>query len=431
MTGSGQGHSLAEVLSARRRARFVGRAAEIELVRACLDADDPPFTVLYLHGPGGIGKSSLLQVLAAEATGNGVPVCFVDCRGILATPDAIASAVHPIRDSLVGSGVGTVSAEGRRTRSMLLLDSYERWSGVDDWVRTELIPQLPSSTLVVIAGRLPPGTGWRADPAWQGLLRTVALRNLPPEEAEEFLRRCGVPRAMHHRLLELSYGHPFGLSLLADVAVRSGDVTVDGSPDLVSSLLESFLDAVPEPGDRQALLACALARVTTEPLLRAALDVDDARSAFDWLRGLSFVESGPEGLSPHDLARDVIERDLRWRDPDGYRIVFRRVRAHIHDQVATQRGEAQQRGIFDEKFVFRNVPSILSPVDWTSWGSHRPPPSRRQRPGDDPGPDRPIRGSRISRPGGALVRPATGSIPAAASGLRSGRCDRPAGSGQG
>jgi hypothetical protein len=36
------------------------------------------------------------------------------------------------------------------------------------------------------------------------------------------------------------------------------------------------------------------------------------------------------------------------------------------------RGVDQQRAIFDEKFVFRNLPSVLSPVDWTSWGDAYP-----------------------------------------------------------
>ena len=135
---------------------------------------------------------------------------------------------------------------------------------------------------------------------------------------------------MHGRLLEVSYGHPLGLSLLADQVVRHGsiDLAVD-SPDLVATLVQRFLGTVPDLEQRQALEACALARVTTEPLLRAALDSADVRELFDWLRDLSFVEAGPDGLFPHDLARDVIDRDLRWRDPDSYQLVFRRVQAHL------------------------------------------------------------------------------------------------------
>ena len=54
---------------------------------------------------------------------------------------------------------------------------------------------------------------------------------------------------------------------------------------------------------------------------------------FDWLRDLSFVEAGPDGLFPHDLARDVIDRDLRWRDPESDQLVFRRVQAHLEHQL--------------------------------------------------------------------------------------------------
>ena len=58
---------LGDVLVSRRRQRFVGRAAEIELFRACLDAESPAFAVLFVHGPGGIGKSSLLDAFAVAA----------------------------------------------------------------------------------------------------------------------------------------------------------------------------------------------------------------------------------------------------------------------------------------------------------------------------------------------------------------------------
>lgn len=368
---------MGDVLSFRRRSRFVGRKAEIELVKACLDAEVSPFSVLYLHGPGGIGKSSLLDALAVEAVKSGVRVAAIDGRDILVTPDAVTTAIREALSAPDGSPSGRRASPTSTGRAMLLVDSYERLVSLDDWIRRELIPGLPADTLIILAGRVPPGTGWRSDPAWQGLLRVVALRNLPRDEALEFLGRCAVPPILHSRVLALSHGHPLGLSLLADLALRVGDVDVGSSPDLIAGLLERFLDTVPEQTERQALLACALARVTTEPLLRAALAVDDAREWFDWLRGLSFVEAGPDGLLPHDLARDVIDRDLRWRDPEGYRLVFRRVRAHIHDQVVTLRGDDQLRGIFEEKFVFRNLPSILSPVDWSSWGSTLPRPASR------------------------------------------------------
>jgi hypothetical protein len=113
--------------------------------------------------------------------------------------------------------------------------------------------------------------------------------------------------------------------------------------------------------------------------LREVLGLEDAHELFTWLRELSFVESGPEGVFPHDLARDALEADLRWRDPEGYRRVFRGVRGHINGRLQTSRGQEQQRTIADAKYLFRRLPGVGSPVDWEAWGQQYPEPAR---PGD-------------------------------------------------
>ena len=89
-------------------------------------------------------------------------------------------------------------------------------------------------------------------------------------------------------------------------------------PDVVRALLEGFVAGVPSSRHRRALEVVARARFTTEELMRAALDGDDAGELFAWLCGRSFVESGAYGVFPHDLAREVIDADLRWRDPALY-----------------------------------------------------------------------------------------------------------------
>jgi len=252
---------------------------------------------------------------------------------------------------------------------VILFDTYERLSPLDDWVRTRLLPRLPATALTVVAGRTPPDSAWRADPAWRELLRVVSLRNLSPEESRQYLQACGVDPDRQEQLVELAHGHPLGLSLLADVVVRGGEAAADPlTPDLVGTLLQRFVEIVPSGLHRRALEVCAPARVTTEALLREVLGLEDAHELFTWLRELSFVESGPEGVFPHDLARDALEADLRWRDPEGYRRVFRGVRGHINGRLQTSRGQEQQRTIADAKYLFRRLPGVGSPVDWEAWG---------------------------------------------------------------
>jgi energy-coupling factor transporter ATP-binding protein EcfA2 len=363
---------LGEVLASRRRDRFVGRAAEVELFRAALESSEPPFSVLFVHGPGGIGKTSLLETLTGLAVDAGARVARLDGRDLPASPRAVLDTLGEVAE-VADAGI---TAPGRL---VLVLDTYERIASLDEWVRGQLVPRLPASALTVIAGREPPGPGWRADPAWRDLLRVVSLRNLSPAECRRYLVRCGVPPALHDRLLATSHGHPLGLSLLADLVTRGG-TPVDGGvgvlpPELVGALVRQFVEVVPSAAQRRALEVSALARVTTEALLREVVGPGEAHETFRWLRGLSFMESGPDGVHPHELARDVLEVDLRWRDPEGFKDTFRRVRAQVHQRLRSSRGRAQQRAIVDEKYLFRNLPSILSPVDWSAWGAVYPEPA--------------------------------------------------------
>jgi hypothetical protein len=362
--------TLGERLSARRRRCFVGRSTELELVRVALEEAEPSWSVLWLTGPGGIGKSSLLDaIVALVETSEDASVVRIDGRELAPSPREVSDA---LRRSLAAPPVAT-SPGHREGRLVLVIDAYERLTALDGWVRAGLLPSLPADTLTVVAAREPPGPGWRGDPAWRGLLRVVSLRNLAPEECRSYLRACGIEPAVHDRLVQASHGHPLGLSLLADVVAGGGEAAVDPlAPDLVATVLRRFVDVVPMGERRGALEACALARVTTEDLIRDALALDDAQSLFGWLRDLSFVEPGPEGLVPHDLARDVLDADLRWRDPDGYKRLFRRVAAHVHANLRSSRGRARQRAAFDLKFLFRHLPSVLSPVDWDAWGHHYP-----------------------------------------------------------
>jgi hypothetical protein len=370
--------TIGDLLASCRRRRFVGRASEIELFGAALDSAEPPFSLLYVYGPAGIGKTSLLDVFADLAAEVGASVVRLDGRDLLPSPPAVLEALRGVLH--VPDGDDAIVGLSDTGRLVVLLDTYERLGPLDDWLRSRLLPRLPATALTVVAGRAPPSSHWRADPAWRDLLRVVSLRNLSPQESGQYLHACGVDNARHQRLVEITHGHPLGLSLLADVVVRGGEAAADPlTPDLVGTLLRRFVEVVPSALHRRALEVCALARVTTEALLREVLRLEDAHELFAWLRELSFVESGPEGLFPHDLARDALEADLRWRDPEAYKQVFRGVRAHIHGRLKASHGHEQQRVIFDAKFLFRRLPGILSPVDWDSWGHHYPEPAR---PGD-------------------------------------------------
>ena len=69
--------------------------------------------------------------------------------------------------------------------------------------------------------------------------------------------------------------------------------------------------------------------------------------------GLSFMEQNAEGLFPHDLAREVLDADFRWRDPDGYLEMHRRIWRHLRHKLVAATGRARQRVFFDKLYLHR------------------------------------------------------------------------------
>jgi hypothetical protein len=350
---------LASRLTLARQRRFVGREAERDLFQSALAAPDLPFAILYVYGPGGIGKTTLLGEFLLAAERAAVPPVVLDGRDIESTPRAFLEA---LRSALgVPAPASPIEALAQREqRQVLLIDTYEALAPLDDWIREALIPQLPEQTLIVLASSYPPAAPWRADPGWQALVRSTPLRNLSPEESRAYLANRGVPEERYASILAFTHGHPLALSLVADVYAQRPDApfSPETEPDIIRALLERLVQKTLEPIQRAALEVCALARLTTEQLLAETLDIADAHDLFTWLRGLSFIEAMPQGLLLHDLAREALIADLRWRNPERYADLHARARAYYATRLQQTQGAEQQRLLLDYIFLHRDSPVL-------------------------------------------------------------------------
>lgn len=348
---------LAERLAIGHRQRFCGREAELALFRSALAGEGAAFSVLYVHGLGGVGKSALLREYAAFARERGTtPVCL-DGRMIDPSP---AGFLLALRDALgLSASESPIDRLLAFDRLVLILDGCELLAPIDGWLRDTLLPQLAARALIVIAGRTPPSPDWTADLGWGSLVHVLPLRNLSDDESRTLLTLRQVPGAQQPAVLAFTHGHPLALVLVADVMAAAGPeapFSPDRAPNVVRTLVERMAAHAPSPQHRRALELCAHVRVTSEPLLAAAIDGGDAHGLFEWLRGLSFMEQGPEGLFPHDVAREALDADFRWRDPDGYREMHARVWRYLRERLRTSSGRAQQRAFFDKLFLHRFNP---------------------------------------------------------------------------
>jgi hypothetical protein len=330
---------LRERLSENLRRRFVGRDAEITVFTELLNRSGQA-ALLWVYGPGGVGKSTLLHRLAQLASDEGRSVLILDARDLPPTQEGVVQGLRQTLEPAIAS------VEDGEQRWVICLDTCERFSEAEALaVRTEVLPQLPAASLIMMAGRAGPGPAWLTDPGWGELLTTMPLHNLTPTEARTYLSRAGVPESRHDTVVAFTHGHPLALALVGELGKQS-DFDPSGSPDVLGSLLERLLSDVPGPSYRDAVYASAQVRVTDEGVLAALLD-GDVTAEFDWLRRQPYVESGLDGVFPHDLARDLLDKDLRWRNPQRHRALHERAGHHYLRLMEVGDSEVQQSALFD------------------------------------------------------------------------------------
>jgi DNA-binding SARP family transcriptional activator len=349
-------------LASARRSSFVGRSDQLALFADALADEQPPFAVLHVYGPGGVGKSSLLAEFARLCEQAGVPALMLDGRNIQPTPDGV---FHALRELTGAENPLDVLPE----RHVLLVDTYELLTPLDSWLRDQFLPQIPAQALVVLAGRNPPSAAWRVDPGWQAITHAIQLGNLSVAEASDYLKRRNVPPEQCDAVLRFTHCYPLALSLAVEVLLQRPAISFDdvAAPDVVRVLLERFIAGVPSVAHRAALEACSQVRVTSEPLLAAMLETREARELFEWLRDLSFVSAGARGIFPHDLARDALSADLKWRNPPWHHELHRRARDFYMTTFAHAPQHEQYLALLDLIFLHDN-PLIRSAFSWNDIG---------------------------------------------------------------
>jgi predicted ATPase len=107
----------------------VGRRTEQERFGTALLAAEPPFVVLYLHGPSGVGETTLLDTYARLAAARCRPVVYLDAHHIAPTPPTMLHALQ----QQVGQAVGDLPTLVRAwpSNGVLLLDTYETLAPLD------------------------------------------------------------------------------------------------------------------------------------------------------------------------------------------------------------------------------------------------------------------------------------------------------------
>ena len=331
---------------------FVGRESERAFLHLLLGEEGP--LVVFVHGIGGVGKSSLLEAFSAEARGRGAIMLRLDCGAIEPTAHGFLAALS----AATGTDLKTVEDAAARLASLgqrviLALDRYEVLRPLDLWLQQAFVPAQSDTVRIVFAGREPPMPGWSTTIGQ--LFRSLPLGNLPRDDAETLLRHDGVAGDDLERINRLARGHPLSLRLAASALVAGPELDHETTTvtAIVKELTELYLVQL-DPLTRRALDAASVVRRPTLSLMGAMLPDAAPQDAFERLRGLPFVEVSSDGLVIHDTVREVVAAYLRASDPERsrrYRIAAWR---QLRDEVTRATSHEMWRYTADLLYILEN-----------------------------------------------------------------------------
>jgi hypothetical protein len=305
------------ILQATRN--FVGRTQEIAHLHHLLIEQGTP--VVFVHGIGGIGKSSLLEAFAAQAQTLGAVVIKLDCRAIKPSTEGF---LRDLSSAIGGDAIDLEQIALRLSllgdRVILAFDTYEVFRMMDTWLRQIFIPSLNDNVQIIFFGREAPVSAWYTASGWDGMFQSIQLGPLSNSDAEELLLQCGVPETDVLRVAQFTHGHPLALKLAAATIAERPNLHLKEveSQHVVTELTQLYMSDVPDPVARAALEAAAVVRRTTRSLLSAMLPELAPNDAYDRLQALPIVESASDGLMIHDLVQQAIATHLRAADPERY-----------------------------------------------------------------------------------------------------------------
>jgi hypothetical protein len=356
---------IADILSKARKQHFTGREREIAEFRQLLNEPELSYHILFLYGPAGQGKTTLVREFTELCRLNQNPYLHLDAREII---PSTAGFYQALCDALNVNAIQQVMETFERSEKtfVLFIDTYKKLSALDNWLREEFLPQLPENVLTVFSARNHPSPQWLSDPGWHDLIKTVQLRNFSPSESRLYLERRKVPPDQFEKILDFTHGHPLALSMVADLFLQKPktDFSIEESPDIVQRLLDHFLLKVPSPAHKTALEICAITYVTTESLLASVMGTQNAHELFEWLKNLSFIESNKFGLYPHDLARESLAADLKWRNPDWFTHLYRKTGDYYISKLENASGEEQRKLLFALTYLQRRNPAVRPFYHW-------------------------------------------------------------------
>jgi len=272
---------------------------------------------------------------------------FVDwLHSFLSKPD-LELYLDPVKclDSDFLSDLAKVAS---RQRIVLLTDTYEQMTALDDWMR-EFARRLSKNVLLVIAGRTVPEWN-RAWQSWMGNAEIVELEEMTADNLRALVRsyyariRRGNPDPQQvEAIVQFARGLPLVATTVVQLWVKYGVEDFQAvRPQVVADLVDRLLEGVPQDM-RPAFETSAVLRYFNVDALGALLEHGNAEELYIELRRWPFIHPRREGLAVHDTMREMINEALYVRTPERFRRLHERAAEYYEARLEKAVGNDRAR----------------------------------------------------------------------------------------
>lgn len=316
---SDQAPRIQDLLDRRTAEGCIGRDLQLREIAAFVEGETP--LVFAIHGPAGMGKTTVARAAAVQARSRGVVTVWLEGGAFEPTPQGFLGELLRQLDPAVPQSVEAVAValSGAGTRQLVVIDGFERCRLIEDWLRREWLPAQGFGTRLLIAGRQQPSIGWCGAVEWRDLLHSMKLGPLAPNEAGVMLAALGVAESAVGHLLRLTGGHPLALRLAADTLKSAAASEASDWQAGLGALVSQWLEDVTDERVRHAVRQITVVRRVTKSLLRALVQGCDPDGLFERLAALPLMTLTSDGLRLDDTVHEAIASHYKASDPAGYR----------------------------------------------------------------------------------------------------------------
>ncbi|MEK5493504.1 AAA family ATPase [Paenibacillus sp. FSL R7-0297] len=182
--------------------RIVGFSREKDALSRWLAAPGAGSHIFSVTGIGGIGKTTLLTEMNAEARRSSTLTIWMDGQICLQTPGAFLACLEMSLEMEYGLTRATGETmlahavrELTRQRTVLIIDNCEHLDSIESWLLASLLPKLAASEcLLILASRSGLPIKWHSNPIWSKRIHSYPLELFSREEIYEYLQDSGLSR---------------------------------------------------------------------------------------------------------------------------------------------------------------------------------------------------------------------------------------------